>query len=520
MVDTCRNLRLPTCDDDIRVPDDATRERARGKQRGSSLASEKPIGRKGDGDKGGNGLGGGKLRELSDNPEIRAVLKLIEHHAREECRHSKIPGLAAGVVYDQELIWAKGFGYADAKKKTPVTPRTLFAIMSITKVFTATAMMQLRDAGKLSLDDPIQKHVPKFRLASRFSDPSPVTFRQVASHSSGIPNETNLGQWETLKFPSIETILGSLESAEAVLPPLTDINYTSLGPIMIGHSIERITGMSFKEYLSKNLLKPLGMKNTAFDLSANLKKLAATGYVSDKNGKLVPAPAIGGDLDAYAPMGLLWTSIEDIAKFISLQFRDLPAGGSQVLRGTSLREMRTPVLLDKDWKSGYGIGWNVEHVGDRTYVGHGGGGLGFTAGVTFVPNLRLGVAAFANCMAGTYGVRRFALDALIPVTEALQARQEGARTSEIPPEWERYRGKYSLMNAFEAEVNIINGRLTLIAPNSPPSSWAWLSPEGGEKFRVMGNLDDELNGEPAVFESDKSGRVTRLRIGAFPLDRI
>jgi len=458
--------------------------------------------------------------QLEGFPEVPAVLELIDRYVQSERKHNKIPGIAAGVVYDQDLIWSKGYGYADLKKKTPATPQTIFAIASITKVFTATAMMQLRDAGKLSLDDPIKKHIPRFKLKSRFSDPSPVTFRQAASHTSGMPDETDLGQWETLKFPTIEAILNSLDSAEAVLPPLTDTSYSSLGPIMIGHAIERIAKRSYKEYLSMNLLKPLGMNSTGFEGGPNLRGRTATGYMTDKKGKPVPAPWITGDLDAYAPMGLMWSSVEDLAKFVSLQFRDLPPGGRQVLRGTSLREMRTPILLDKEWKSGYGIGWNVERVGDRVLVGHGGGGLGFTSGVTFLPDLKLGVVVLTNCMAGTYGIRRLVLDVMIPVVEGLQARHEPAKPSKIPAKWERYRGKYSLKSLFEVEVNIIDGKLTLIPPGSPPSSWAWLSPEGVGKFRVMGNVDGELNGEPAVFESDNSGRVTRLRIGAFPLDRV
>jgi CubicO group peptidase (beta-lactamase class C family) len=469
---------------------------------------------------GGNVRGENTMVRLDDSLEVPAVLELIDRYIQGECKRNNIPGIAAGIVYDQKLIWSKGYGYADLKKKIPATIHTLFAIASITKVFTAMAMMQLRDAGKLSLDDPIKKHIPRFKLKSRFSDPSPVTFRQAASHTSGMPDETDLGQWETLKFPSMEAILNSLDSVEAVRPPLTDTSYSSLGPIMIGHAVERITKRPYKEYLSKNLLKPLGMKSTTFDNSPGLKRLAATGYVTGKKGKPVSAPKIGGDTDAYAPCGLMWSSVEDMAKFVSLQFRDLPARGKQVLRGTSLREMRTPILLDKEWKSGYGIGWNVERVGDRVYVGHTGGGLGFTAGVTFLPDLKLGVVVLTNCMAGTYGIRRFALDVLIPVVEALQARHGAAKPSKIPTKWERYRGMYSLKSFFDVEVNIVDGKLTLISPGSPPSSWAWLSPERGGKFRVMGNLDGELNGEPAVFESDKSGRVTRLRIGAFPLDRV
>lgn len=124
-----------------------------------------------------------------NDPEIRAVLAELESDIEKARIEKKIAGLSVAIVYDQDVLLSKGFGFADLDKKVPADSATVYRVGSITKVFTALMLMQLRDAGKLSLDDPIEKYLPEFKIKSRFPDARPATFRQVAAHYSGLPIE-------------------------------------------------------------------------------------------------------------------------------------------------------------------------------------------------------------------------------------------------------------------------------------------------------------------------------------------
>jgi CubicO group peptidase (beta-lactamase class C family) len=141
-----------------------------------------------------------------NDPALRAILTEIEADAENARVRAKIPGMSIVIVYDQAVLLAKGFGYADLEQQIPADPQTVYRVGSVTKVFTALMLMQLRDAGKLHLDDPIQKYLPEFQIKSRFPDARPATFRQVAAHYAGLPREAPmLHEYQvTDDFPSVE----------------------------------------------------------------------------------------------------------------------------------------------------------------------------------------------------------------------------------------------------------------------------------------------------------------------------
>ncbi len=162
---------------------------------------------------------------LKTNPELGAAIKLLEAQLEADRVRLKIPGLSAAVILDREILWARGFGYADLERRVPATPQTLYRVGSITKLFTATMLMQLREQGKLQLDDPLTEHIPESRRGNRARELSRVTLRQLVSHTSGLPTEAPLDYWETLEFPTIETVIASLSDAR-LAPPLTESNYS------------------------------------------------------------------------------------------------------------------------------------------------------------------------------------------------------------------------------------------------------------------------------------------------------
>ena len=142
---------------------------------------------------------------VADHPDVAGAQRLFESWIRGQMAYRQLPGIAVGVVYDQELVWAKGFGYADVESRTPVTPATKFRMASHSKLFTATAIMQLRDAGKLRLDDPVSKYLPWFKIQPAEPDDPPVTIEELLTHSAGLPREAG-SHWITYDFPTEEQV--------------------------------------------------------------------------------------------------------------------------------------------------------------------------------------------------------------------------------------------------------------------------------------------------------------------------
>ena len=143
---------------------------------------------------------------LARKPEVAAALTVLDSWIAAMVAQREQPGLSIGVVYDQDLIWAKGYGYADLERRVPATPGTIYRIASNSKLFTATAIMQLRDAGKLRLDDPVSERLPWFSIKKTYDGGPPVTIRHLITHTSGLPRELSGVNWSDLTFPGREEL--------------------------------------------------------------------------------------------------------------------------------------------------------------------------------------------------------------------------------------------------------------------------------------------------------------------------
>lgn len=167
------------------------------------------------------------VQNNSDNA-VQDQIKLTKLWITEIMDYYRIPGLAAGIIDGDSLVWAKGFGYANLESRKKVIPTTLFRMASVTKLFTSTAIMQLRDAGKLKLDDPVAKYLDWFELKSDFKNAPPVTIRHLLTHTSGIPRESAFPYWTDHKFPTREEMIRALKDQKAVFYPETKWKYSNL----------------------------------------------------------------------------------------------------------------------------------------------------------------------------------------------------------------------------------------------------------------------------------------------------
>jgi CubicO group peptidase (beta-lactamase class C family) len=429
------------------------------------------------------------------------ALRVFDHWVQTKATEREQPGLSIGIVRDQELVFAKGYGYADLNNRMPATPQTLYRVASITKLFTATSVMQLRDAGKLRLDDPVAKHVDWFRLRSAKGE-VPIQIWHLMTHLSGLPRESAMPYWNTKAFPTRDQMRTMLASQDAVYPPATKWKYSNLAVSLEGEIVSKLSGMEWSEYVTEHVLKPLGMAASLPLPRANSFGLAA-GYGSRVTGQAREIEEFT-DCKGIAPAASLATNVEDLARFVSFQFKGDPG----VLKLSTLEEMRRPHWVQPSWASGWGLGFSLRKLGARTLASHGGSLRGYRTSVAFDAESKIGVIVLTNSNDGNpdlYVDKAFQMvaPALVPEKEKFPAK----------PEWEKYKGTYR-WKASELVIDVIDGELVGYAPDAedPLDARVRLEPVGEHRFRM---LTGTSLGELAVFDVDANGRVNKVTAGAY-----
>ena len=442
---------------------------------------------------------------------VRTSMDLLSAWIGAQLAYSGVPGLSIGIVHDQELVWAAGFGHAALEPARPATPDTLYRIASITKLFTSTALLQLRDAGKLRLDDPLVEHLPWFRIGGAGAEVPPVTLRHLLTHTAGLPREAAFPYWTDGEFPTAPQIRERLAAQQAALPTETEWKYSNLGLALAGEVIAAVSGRAYAEYVAEHVLEPLGMRRTWVTTPPADHADLATGYSRRlPAGPRTAAPhSDGRGISAAANMT---TSVADLARFAMLQFRDAPIGGAQILRGSTLREMQRVHWLEPDWEAGWGLGFRIMRTRGKTYVGHGGALRGYRTIVHLCPADRVGVIVLTNADDGNPLL--FAEKAFQWVAPAILKAAAPAAPAGPPTGWERYAGRYRSPWG-DAQVLVVDGRLALLDPSLPDPmlTVTWLTPIGEHAFRSETKNGYGSNGEPVVFELSADGRVARLKVG-------
>lgn len=334
-------------------------------------------------------------------PELR---RRIEAFAAAE----ELPGLAAGVVIDGELALFVGLGAADLDSGAPVTERTVFRIGSLTKLFTATVLLGLRDSGALALDDPAHRHLAALRgVVYPTADARPITIRDLLLHTSGLPRLGDFDYTVPDDPPTRDTIAGSLDRFALRRDPGSSHEYSNLGYMLLGIVVAGVTHKDHPAAVEQRLLQPLGIRHARWSPAAGPPM--ATGYAR-QNGRPVRQDS-HWNLGAGAGAGGLYLDIADLARFAAFHLaawppRDDPDPGP--VRRASLREMARLAHLEglhvdpsesplEAGVSGRGLAWSVaqdcrfEHI-----ISHGGGTEGYSAAIHLLPQRGVGVLLLAN----------------------------------------------------------------------------------------------------------------------------
>jgi CubicO group peptidase (beta-lactamase class C family) len=368
--------------------------------------------------------------------KLAAAFDAIRSAMPESRKEIGAPGLAWGVIIDGELAASGADGVQAVAGDGDATTSSIFRIASMSKSFTALAILQLRDEGKLALDDAVARHIPEFaRVVLPTADAPAITIRHLLTHSEGFPednpwgdrqlaiSDATLGEWLSRGLPFSTT-------------PGTAFEYSNYGFALLGRIVANVSGMPYADYMRTRILQPLGMRSSFWDAREVPPDRLARGFRRDGEGWVEETPLGHG---AFGAMGGLYTSVDDLAKYVAFMLsawppRDDPDRGP--VRRSSVREMQQGQrhvglaafrqapdgpLIARASAYAYGLG-SFQECRFRFAVSHGGGLPGYGSNMLWLPEHGVGVIVLANVTyAGAGGIARSMLEKLA-ATGALQAR--------------------------------------------------------------------------------------------------
>jgi CubicO group peptidase (beta-lactamase class C family) len=451
-------------------------------------------------------------QSIEKNPRVKQALKLLQVWLDAQRAYQQIPGISAAVVYDQQMLWSGGFGYADLARKTPATPSTIYSICSISKLFTSIGVMQLRDAGKLRLDDPVGQHIPWFKIKRTDPQGPEITVEGLLTHSSGLPRESDFPYWTgpEFTFPTREQIKERIGSQETLYPAETYFQYSNLGLTLAGELITSVSGEDYGIYVSKHILDPLGLKSTTSEIPEKERGgRLATGYsASRRDGPRVPVPIFTAR--GIAPAAGYASTVEDLARFASWQFRVLQRkGGEEVLKSNTLREMHRVHWVDPDLETMWGLGFAVSKSDGKIFVGHGGSCPGFRTQLLLKTDEKLGTIFMANAQGVNTGEFVQKMYDIVAPAIKVATKPQTSEAAQIKTDLARYTGTYE--SGFAGETAIVeweDGLAALGLPTMDPvKDLTKLKKVGENTFRRI--RKDETLGEAVVFEMGE-GQAVRM----------
>jgi len=363
--------------------------------------------------------------------DMSAAFPAIDGLFKDYAARNHYPGFVYGIVADGKLVFSGATGFSDVGKKIPATPTSDFRIASMTKSFVAVAILQLRDAGKLRLDDPASVYIPELKgQQGPASDAPPVTIRHLLSHSAGFPEDN---PWGDRQLAQTDEALMKLvrDGISFSNSPGIAYEYSNLGFTLLGYIVQKVAGQSYESYITEHILQPLGMTHTYWEYTRVPEQQLAHGY-RWLNGGWVEQPMLHDG--AYGAMGGLITSMEDFARYEAFQLAAWPSRSGVEegpLKRSSCREMQQPWTFNSlnpqfSYSPGgpacalssaycFGLRWSRDCKG-RTMVGHTGGLPGFGSNWMMLTDYGVGVISFGNLTyANASAINMQVLDTLVRI---------------------------------------------------------------------------------------------------------
>ncbi len=319
---------------------------------------------------------------------VAAVADGVDDYVQKQMANRNTPGVSVAVIKDGKPMLLKGYGQANVELGVSASENTVYQLASVTKQFTATAIMMLAEDGKLTLDDKLPKFFDKLPAAW-----SNVTVRQLLNHTSGIKSYTNLPEFEkTMRQDfSKDAIIKMSADVPVEFAPGEKYNYNNTGYFLLGMIIEKASGKDYGAFLTERIFQPLGMTATRLNDWREVIKGRATGYAWE-GGKLRNSEYLSPTQPFSA--GALISTVVDMAKWDAALYTD------KLLKRTSLEQMWTPEKLNDGKPLTYGYGWGVDIYRTRKRISHGGGINGFSTFIARFVDDKLTVVVLTNSESG------------------------------------------------------------------------------------------------------------------------
>ncbi len=412
---------------------------------------------------------------------------------REAQGRHRLPSVSAAVYRGDDVAWTDALGYADADGRAETSADTQYRIGSITKTFTAAAVLLLRDEGRLDLDDPLDRHLSGAAHGS-------LPLRRLLAHSSGLQREPPGEVWEKLRFPGGDDLLAGLADAELVLPGGAFRHYSNLAYALLGEVVARIAGVSFTDFVDERLIGPVGLGRTTWRPVAP----AARGYYVDPFARtLCPEPHVEGD--GVQAVGGLWSTPTDLCRWAT--------------HLGSLEAMHQVQIMDDldGWRLGHGLGLQLVRKGDRVLFGHGGAMPGFLAMLLGRRSEGIGAAVVTNASTPGAAVETICLGLVEKALELLPPEPAAWRPEPEPPaEVAELLGTWWTEGTpfvFWWEGEKLRARP---ADSEEPRLVSVFEPAGPDRYRVA---EGRERGELLRVVRDGEGGVAKLYWATYPVTR-
>ncbi len=454
--------------------------------------------------------------DLSDKAGLETYL---DNFFADEMPRYHITGATFSIVKEGQLFFSKGYGFTTTAKNVPVSPtKTIFRVGSVSKLFVATAIMQLAEQGKLRLDDPVNRYLAGFKLSENFG--RPVTIADLLTHTAGFEDReigiTTLNKADQL--PLGEYLKQRLP--ELVEPPggQDSYAYSNHGYALAGYLVELISGEAFEQYVQENILRPLDMHYSSFILTPELDTLRATGYQYTFNS-LQPLPY---DYQQIYPAGSLNSSAEDIAHFMLAQLQGGSYGGKQILQPATVQQMQARQYGHNPALNGITYGFNEYYQNGLRTLYHEGNWPGYTSLLMLIPDKKVGFFVSYNRdinLPREELVQEF-IDRFYPATSPVENPPSIAtRQSAVAKFAGVYRSSRYNQTTLEKVLSLsLQGKVvaesdgTLTIPTDSPfyrsSHWAETAPQ---LFKLLDGND--FSSQHLYFEQDSQGNVMHMFVG-------
>ncbi|HLJ61614.1 MAG TPA: serine hydrolase domain-containing protein [bacterium] len=418
------------------------------------------------------------------------------------------PGLQAAVLVDGDVVWTHAAGVARFDPTEPLTTEHLHRIGSITKLFTAHAILILHDEGKLHIDDPVSKWLPEFRP----SGPT-VTLRHILCHGSEIPAEGGRNVWESGIFPDEAEFRRMIATFQPVAAPMMHLKYSNAAFSMLGLVVEAAAGGAYEAFVLDRIVRPLGMGATRFHLTGDAGQPFAQGhFIPPLERRFEPTPH--QELRAYSACGMLLSTPTDVLALAKAQW----APPSLLSPGVAA-EARRVHLIDPEvpgWKVGYGLGWRQLRRGERVYIGHSGSYLGNRCALEISCEDRVAAAVFST-VGGSDAPIELAMD-FVDAVRTAQARAAGSLGADtVPADLRPLLGHYAMHRWYEATIGY-DGRQLVFSSGLDARAGVPLAPIAPGRLRILAGR--AVGEDLVVNERASDGTVLEFSFGGSRMRRL